>query len=59
MIQSPTTKKPQTVEETTDKPILESTMQSTMTSGTMTILIFLGIITSFLIISSFNPRLFS
>ncbi|XP_016905302.2 serine protease filzig isoform X1 [Apis cerana] len=32
MIQSPTTKKPQTVEETTDKPILESTMQSTMTS---------------------------
>ncbi|KAG6796958.1 serine proteinase stubble [Apis mellifera caucasica] len=32
MIQSPTTKKPQTVEETTDKPILESTMQSATTS---------------------------
>ncbi|XP_012350348.1 serine proteinase stubble [Apis florea] len=32
MIQSPTTKKPQTVEETTDKPILESTIQSTTTS---------------------------
>ncbi|XP_043794946.1 serine proteinase stubble [Apis laboriosa] len=32
MIQSPTTKKPQTVEETTDKPILESTIQSIMTS---------------------------
>lgn len=43
MIQSPTTKKPQTVEETTDKPILESTMQSATTSGMDDDLIFLRI----------------